>query len=200
MTSICIACQPSFSLLRFQNHKEISTSKMEWIFNYFSYLSLLFAYCSLGSKILLFIFALLTLSISSKRSFLFLATIGILFDVLLASLGAYAMARPIPNLNNIPFTVYELWRYHILWNSGAFLFVLLYTFIRLHIYLMMTETDPWDESSLSIRASYIVQYFFSCTIAPMIAVNSGILAICGLLNLLFAVFTRMNLSMNANEK
>lgn len=168
---------------------------MELLFNYFSYLSLLFGYCSMGLTIVLIIFALLSLSIPSKRSFLFLATVGILFDILLASLGAYAMARPIPNVNSMPFTVYELWRYYILWNSGAFLFVILYVFIRLHIHLMMIETDPWDESSMFIRASYIVQYLFSCTIAPMIVLNSGLLATCGLFNLLFRVFNRRNFSL-----
>lgn len=154
---------------------------MEIVFHYFDYLSLLFGYSAIGLKILLVIFIALTLSIPSKRSFLSLASLGILFDVLLASLGAFIMARPDFTLKD----TYNLWMYYIFWNSCAFIFVIFYILIRLYIYLTMIENE---ESSVFIRISYIVQFFFACTIAPVIILNSGILTIGGLFVLLYEIF------------
>ena len=186
MTSVCIACQ---EYKRKLNDTDRSSGVMEVVFHYFSYLSLLFGYSSMGLKVLLVIFITLTLSIPSKRPFLFLGTIGILFDVLLASLGAFTMARPGFDPNNSPLTTQDLWMSFIFWNSCSFIFVIFYVLIRLYIYLTMVETDPWDESSIFIRISYIIQYSFSCTIAPMIVLNSGILTIGGLFILLFNIIT-----------
>ena len=162
----------------------ISRTNMNIVFNYYNYLSFLFGYCATGLEALLIIFILMTFFIPSKRSFFGFATLGIVFDVLLASIASYAMASPTQNLKNIQLTINEMWAHYILFNFYTFIFMIFYIFIRLYIYSMMTSTDPWDDAPIFIRIVYIVQYLFPYTIAPIIFINSGVLTMWNSLNFL----------------
>jgi hypothetical protein len=157
---------------------------MNIVFNYFTHLSFLFGYCATGLELLLIIFVLMTFLIRSQRSFLGFATIGILFDVLLASIASYAMAPPIHNLKNIPLTVNEMWAHYTLFNFYTFIFMIFYICVRLYIYSVMTDNNPWDGAPIFIHVVYIVQYLFPYIIAPMIFINSGVLAIWDSFNFL----------------
>jgi hypothetical protein len=152
---------------------------MNVVIDYFNHLSVLFDYCATGLAILSIIFVLMMFVIPSKRYFLGCTTVGILLDVLLASVASYAMAPLSQNPKNTPLSVNEMWTHYILFNSYAFIFTIFYIFIRLHIYSTMTDRNSWNDASMIMRLFYTIQYLFPCTVAPMILVNSGILAIWG---------------------
>jgi hypothetical protein len=153
----------------------------------FNYLSFLFGYCAIGLEVLSIIFILMMFLIPSKRYFLGSTTVGILFDVLLALVASYAMAPPIQNLKKTPLIADEMWGHYILFNSYAFIFTLFYIFIRLHIYSKMTDRKSLNDAPMIMRVSHTIQYLFPCTIAPLIFIISGILAIWGLLYFLLKI-------------
>ena len=162
---------------------------MSVVFDYLNNLSALFNHFATGLAVLSIICVLLVLFTPSRRYFLGCTTLGVLADALLASTASYAMAPSPLNIKKTSLTTDEMWTHYILLNSYVFIFTIFYIFIRTQIYTAMAERNFWNDSSKIMRVFYGVQYLFPCTIAPMIFINSGTLAIWGLFHSLSKIIT-----------
>ncbi len=142
--------------------------------SYYRLMIAYFAYSASISGVLTIIFALLACIISSRRYYLFLATLGLFIDTLVASIAGYVSSSALKETELFPSRATETAvAYEIL--GGWVLFS--YVIIRILIWVSgEVRQELWDSRSILVRLCDIIQLWFSIATGCLLFIHFVVFA------------------------
>ncbi len=131
-----------------------------------------FSYSTIGSELFIIILIPMTCIMPHRRFGLFLVTLGVLADIIIASVGSYVSSNALKSVeySTDVFASYE--SNFIRDQYFGFPTLLLYLIIRIGISFKETAVrDLWNKGSTLTRACYVIQLLFTGAIGFLLLIH-----------------------------
>ncbi len=155
------------------------------LISYYSLMTAFFTYSAIGSQVLIIVFIPMTCIIPCRRFRLFLITLGLMIDIMIASLGSYVSSnvlKYVENYNNPSSSSSDF----ILYQFYGFPTLLMYVIIRITISRIEAVRELWSKGSKLTRACYVIQLLFPGAVGLLLLIHA-VLFVAWLIKTLFSL-------------